>query len=45
MRKDRGDLLKILYYDRNQVDHKIAWGLGGEFPSVNSSFVNLNNPF
>ena len=27
-----------VFYDRNHVDHKIAWGLGG-FLSIHSSFV------
>ena len=32
------DFLEILFYDRNQVDHKIARGLGRWFLSIHSSF-------
>ena len=33
------DFLEIPFNDRNQVYHKIAWGLGGGFLSIHSSFV------
>ena len=29
--KDKRWLLRILFYDKNEVDHKIALGLGGGF--------------
>ena len=32
----KDDFLEILFYDRNQVDHNIAWGLGGGFLSIHS---------
>ena len=31
--------LEILFYDRNQEDCKIPWGLGGGFLSILLSFV------
>ena len=31
--------LKIKFHDGNQVDDKIAWGLGKVFLSINSRFV------
>ena len=31
------DFLEILFYDKNQVDHKIAWGLGGGYLSISSN--------
>ena len=34
--------LEILFFDRKQVDHKTLWGLGGEFLSIHSSFVNTS---
>ena len=35
------NFLEILFYDKNQIDKKIAWGLGldGEFLSIHSRFV------
>ena len=35
----KNDFLEILLYYRNQVDHKIALGLGGGFQSFHSSIV------
>ena len=35
----KDDYLKTKFNDRNQVDDKIVWGLGGEILSFNSSFV------
>ena len=31
--------LDIKFYDRNQVDDKISWGLDGGFLSIHESFV------
>ena len=35
----KDDFSKIIFYDKNQVDDQIAWGLGEEFLSFQSSFV------
>ena len=35
----KDDFLEILLHDRNQVDHKISWGLGEGFLSIHSSLV------
>ena len=32
--KTKDDFLEILFYDRYQIDHKIAWGLGGRFLNI-----------
>ena len=37
--RTKHDFLEILFYNRNQVVHKIAWGLGEGDLSINSSFV------
>ena len=37
--RTKDDFFKILFYDRNQVDHKIAWGLGEGLLSIQLSFV------
>ena len=46
-KKENGDIyaitnnkhLEIKCYERNQVDDKIEWGLGGGFLSIHLNFV------
>ena len=38
-RKTKDKHLKIKLYERNQVDDKIAWRLGGGILSIHSMFV------
>jgi hypothetical protein len=33
--RTKDDFLEILFYNRNKVYHKIKWGLGGGFLSIN----------
>ena len=37
--KSTDDFLEILFYNKNQVDHKITLGLGREFLCILSRFV------
>ena len=37
--RSKDDDLEILFQDTNQVDDKIAWGLGQGFLSFHPSFV------
>ena len=39
------EFLKILFYVRNQIYHKIAWGLSGGFLSIHLSFAANNSHF
>ena len=36
MQRTKDDILEILFYDKNQVDHKIVWGLGVGFLNIHS---------
>ena len=37
--KTKDNFLTILFCDKNQVEHKISWGLGGGLLSIHLRFV------